>query len=264
MDDAIDDINLRAMSSSVAIKWYAGLGQLAAYEKVALDQIASEVRGQAILDMGVGGGRTVLALRELSPDYLGIDYSKAMVDTCRERFPGLRFEHMDARKMSSIENASIALAVFSCNGISMVGHDDRLAILREVHRVLKPNGIFLFTTYNRNSPEATAGFQFPTFKASRNPVQMLKRAARWTSDTVIRIKHRRKFVRHEQRTADYALINDHCHNYAVMLYYISLAKQRQQLEESGFAPDAQAFDQHGHVAAEDSRLNSILLLARKR
>lgn len=262
MDD-IDGINLRAMSATGNVKWYSRHDHLIAHEQVALGLVADEVRGQAILDIGVGGGRTVRALRELSDDYLGIDYSQAMIDACRGRYPDARFAHMDARDMGDIESSSIALAVFSCNGISMVGHADRLAILREVARVLRPGGVFLFTTYNRDSAAATAGFRFPQWEGSNNPLRVLKRAACWLGDTAVSIRNRRRLLRHEIREPNYAVINDPCHNFSVMLYYITLDDQRRQLEEAGFAPGALAFERSGRLIEDGSRLDSMLLLARK-
>lgn len=264
----IDRINLRAMRSAEVVAHYArpkrhDHDELLPHERAALNAVQHAVRGGAILDIGVGGGRTVGALREVSTDYLGIDYSQEMVDASRARYPDARFEHTDARRMTDIHDASIDLAVFSCNGISMVGHEDRLAIMREVHRVLKPQGIFLFTTYNRNSPEARAGFCFPDFDFSPNPARLLVRSARHLKDTAISVVQRLRHVRHEVHTDDYAVINDKCHNHGVMLYYITLAQQRRQLAEAGFAADAVAFDCTGQRIVEDTTLDSMALIARK-
>lgn len=262
-DHVIDQINQQMMRSSAAVEQYSGPEYLLAHERAALDELAAEVRGQPILDLGVGGGRTVNALRALSEDYLGIDYSPEMVAACRARFPGVRFELADARDLVSVPDASIALAVFSCNGISMVGHADRIAILREVHRVLRPGGAFVFTTYNRDSPDATSGFEFPEFRPSANPARVLVRGYRWLRETAVRMRNRRRFVPHEVRTAEYAVINDRCHDFGVMLYYITLAEQRRQLEAAGFAPDAPAFEHTGRRITDGSRLDSMLLVARK-
>ena len=43
------------------------------------------VRGQPILDLGVGGGRTVPLLRAVSSDYVAVDYTPAMGEACRRR-----------------------------------------------------------------------------------------------------------------------------------------------------------------------------------
>lgn len=264
MDNVIDRINLRTMRSAAVVAHYARPDQLLAHERASLDHVAAEIRGGSVLDIGVGGGRTVKALLEVSPDYLGIDYSEEMVAACRAKFPKVRFEHADARRLSSVRDASISLAVFSCNGISMVGHEDRLAIMREVHRVLKSGGVFLFTTYNRNSPEAKAGFRFPELDLSANPIRMVVRAARFVRDTAIGLYQRQQHVRHEVHTSRYAVLNDMCHNYGVMLYYITLEHQRRQLEEAGFEPDSLAFDCNGRQIVDDTTLDSMALIARKR
>jgi ubiquinone/menaquinone biosynthesis C-methylase UbiE len=264
MDNVIDRINLRTMRSAAVVAHYVRPDELLPHERASLEQVADEVRGGSVLDIGVGGGRTVKALLEVSPDYLGIDYSQEMVAACQARFPKVRFEHADARRLSNLRDASISLAVFSCNGISMVGHEDRLAIMREVHRVLKPGGVFLFTTYNRNSPEATAGFRFPELQFTANPARMLVRSARLVKDTVVSLYQRRQHIKHEVHTSRYAVLNDVCHNYGVMLYYITLAQQRRQLEDAGFAPDAVAFDCRGRRIVDDTTLDSMALIARKR
>ena len=263
MGNFIDRINLRTMRSAPVVAHYSRSNELAPHEQASLDHVLKDVEGGAVLDIGVGAGRTVKALLRVSDNYLGVDYSPEMVFACQERFPGIRFEHADARNLSNILDASIALAVFSCNGISMVSHLDRLLILREVYRVLQPGGVFLFTTYNLRSPEASAGFRFPELLLSANPLRLLVRLARFARDTTVGVYQRIKYVKHEFRMIDYALVNDRCHNYGVMLYYTTLEHQRRQLEEVGFQPDALAFDRTGCVIIGDTLLDSMALVARK-
>ena len=135
MDNVIDRINLRTMRSAAVVAHYARPDELLPHERASLDLVVAEVRGGSVLDIGVGGGRTVKALLEVSPDYLGIHYSPEM--------------------------------------------------------------------------------------------------------------------------------NDICHNYGVMLYYITLAQQRRQLEDTGFLPNAVAFDCRGRRIADDTTLDSMALIARK-
>ncbi len=263
MPNLIDEVNLATMRDARAVAEYAGPEYLLEHERLVLEQLAPEVEGQPILDIGVGGGRTVSALRALSEDYLGIDYSEEMIAVCRRRHPTVRFAHMDARHMHSIPDGSVALAVFSCNGISMVGHEDRLAILREVRRVLRPGGYFVFTTYNRESAAATAGYRFPEFHPSLNPARSVVRAARWLRSVAVGLAHRRRLRRHEVHTPGYSIINDRCHDYGVMLYYISIAEQRRQLEREGFAADAPAYECTGRLITDGTALDSMLFVARK-
>jgi ubiquinone/menaquinone biosynthesis C-methylase UbiE len=263
MVDVIDEINTRTMRSAAAVSIYARSEGLSPPERAALDRVADEVRGKAILDIGVGGGRTVPRLLEISDDYLGVDYSREMIAACQRRFPGVRLEHADARDLSNLDDASISLAVFSCNGIGMVNHADRLLIMREVHRVLQPDGVFVFSTHNQNCPDHTAGFKFPQFERSRHPLRLLVRIARFHLHTIVRLRNRWRFRKHAVRTHTYSIINDACHNYGTMLYYISLANQRRQLEEMGFRKDAEAFDLSGRQIDDDTRDSSITLIARK-
>ena len=263
MSSAVDRINLRTMRSRQVVAHYSRHVRLLPHEQAALQTVAAQVRGEPILDIGVGGGRTVSALREVSADYLGIDYSPEMIQACHKRYPGVRFEHADARRLENIADGSIALAVFSCNGISMVGHEDRLQIMREAYRVLRPGGVFLFTTYNRNCPEAAAGFRFPDFSPSLNPARLLVRFGRWSLDTLVSLVQRQSNRRHEVHTSRFALLNDMCHNYGVMLYYITLESQRRQLIDVGFEPNALAFDGNGRQISDDTVHDSMALVARK-
>jgi hypothetical protein len=51
----------------------------------------------------------------------------------------------------------------------MVHHADRLSIFREVRRVLSPNGVFVFSTFNQASAEHDSRFTPPDFAATPNP-----------------------------------------------------------------------------------------------
>src|ERR1700745_1073604 len=53
----------------------------------AVQLLASELRNRRGLDLGIGSGRTTTWLRLLTPDYVGIDYTHAMVEQARARHP---------------------------------------------------------------------------------------------------------------------------------------------------------------------------------
>lgn len=254
----VDAINRRTMRAAVAV--YATFEGLNAAERAALDSVAGLVRGGRILDMGVGGGRTTPALLELSADYIGIDYEQGMVDGCRRRFPGVRFEHADARSMPQFEDASFDLIVFAWAGICMVDHAGRLAILGEVRRLLRPGGFFIFSTYNRNSAEHDRRFEWPSLAWTFNPLLLLKRTAAFADSLARRIANRLRLRRLEVRTADYSIINDLSHDYSTMLYYIALADQRRQLEQAGFSAGAVAYAIDGSRIDGDTRDDSITLV----
>jgi SAM-dependent methyltransferase len=251
------------MSRRDVVDGYASKDELSPAESAMVDAVRDEVAGRPILDLGVGGGRTVPALRALSQDYVGIDYSREMVDACRRRFPGVRIEHGDARDLSAFPDGSFRLAVFSCNGLGMLGHDDRQRALREIHRVLDQSGVFVFSTHNRRSREHDAGFQWPPFEPSLNPLRLAARTVRFAMRTVARVGNRASHKPREERAPDYSIINDVCHDYGTLLYYIDLSTQRRHLAQVGFRPDAAAYDLSGNPIDQDTRDNSIGLIARK-
>ncbi len=130
----------------------ARLGWIDTGERILVNRIADEVRSQPILDIGVGGGRTAWMLRPLSRDYVAVDYSPEMVEACRQQYPGLDVRECDARDLSTFAEGAFALVVFSYNGIDVLDHGDRLKALAEMHRVLRPGGLILYSTGNKNGP----------------------------------------------------------------------------------------------------------------
>jgi len=251
----IDDINRHTMRASVNI--YTGFETLGPPEQRALASVSDRTRGGRILDIGVGGGRTVKALLELSADYIGIDYVDEMVQACRTKFPGVKFEHADARAMPQFADASFDLIVFAWAGICMVDHAGRIAILKEIRRLLKPSGFFIFSSYNRNSPEYSASFVFPPLELTANPVKLAARLLAFGGNLYRSARNRLQFRAHEIRTDEYAIINDKCHDYRTMLYYITLANQRTQLREAGFIDEVHAYDNRGQEVATDTTDDSI-------
>lgn len=246
----MDRVNRQTMKISADV--YAGYDELGLQEKLALENVGELVRNKRILDIGVGGGRTTAALLELSENYIGVDYVQEMVDRCRSRFPGVRFEHADARAMPQFADQAFDFIVFAWAGICMVDHAGRMAILAEVRRLLAPGGVFLFSTYNRNSVEHAQQFVFPEFSATLNPVKLLLRSVRFIVDTAHRVRNRLRFKPLEVATAEYSIINDKCHNYQTMLYYITYEEQLKQLERFGFTGNPIVFAVDGSLVKNDN------------
>lgn len=256
---AIDQINRRTMREAVGV--YARFDSLGITEVVALQSVAERVRNGSILDIGVGGGRTANALLELSRDYIGVDYVKEMVEACRARFPGVRFEHADARAMPQFADASFDLIVFAWAGICMVDHEGRIAILKEVRRLLKPGGAFIFSSYNQNSADYTRLFAFPEFTWSWHPLRLSKNLINYLNSFSARIINRLRFLSKETRTKDFGIINDVSHDYSTLLYYISPLNQIHQLRESGFADEINSYNERGGIADPNCRDGSITYVA---
>jgi len=107
-----------------------------------------------VLDLGVGTGRTAAIFGPEAAEYLGVDFSKGMIEECRERFPpptDLRFQMGDARSMPELADGSFDFILFSFNGIDYVPYDDRAKVFAEVRRLLSPEGHFLFSSHSLNA-----------------------------------------------------------------------------------------------------------------
>jgi SAM-dependent methyltransferase len=108
----------------------------------------------AMLDLGVGAGRTAYTFAPLARTYVGIDYSQPMVDLARTRVvprEGVRFEHGDARDLARFRATPFDIVLFSYNGIDSVSHADRVLIFEQVFEVLAPDGLFLFSSHSMDA-----------------------------------------------------------------------------------------------------------------
>ena len=142
-------LNLKTFRDEAVVRHYVRSTGLQGAEIGILSRIQSTFRHKRILDIGVGGGRTTLALLNISKDYIGIDISPEMITECRRCYPSIAFEVCDARELSRFPNESFDLVFFSYNGIDSIGHSDRLRALREIYRVLARGGAFAFSSHNR-------------------------------------------------------------------------------------------------------------------
>jgi SAM-dependent methyltransferase len=139
--------NLAAFSASQTVQHYADAEGLDPAEQALFARYL--VPGMAVLDIGVGGGRTTPYLSSVAQTYVGIDYSTEMIRSCRRKFPGVRFEVCDASDMSLFGEQSFDAAVFSFNGIDYLPTGAaRARCLAEVVRILVAGGVFIFSSHN--------------------------------------------------------------------------------------------------------------------
>ena len=106
---------------------------------------------QRILDLGIGTGRTSMTFSAIAKEYVGIDYSLAMINRSKsviKENESIKLMHADARDLSRFYGNPFDFILFSLNGIDNVTHEERLAILSEVKKIIKPNGFFFFSTHS--------------------------------------------------------------------------------------------------------------------
>jgi ubiquinone/menaquinone biosynthesis C-methylase UbiE len=204
--------------------------------------VRDRIEGGRILDIGVGGGRTTAGLTSISTNYVGIDYSSEMIRICKNAFPQLDLRVCDARDLSVFSDEEFDFVFFSFNGIDLVSHDDRLRILAEVLRVLKPAGIFAFSSHNLGQ----RGIGAFKWVVHWNPFLVLYCNTR----NLVNHSRNRRF---EVHTDAYSIINDSARGYSTLTYYIRVKDQIDQLRSAGFKGRVQCYDRAGKQADVDCK-----------
>jgi SAM-dependent methyltransferase len=180
--------------------------------------------GKRVLDLAVGSGRTTRYLAALASNYLGMDRSPAMLALARARYPQARFLDMDMREIGKLPARSFDFIFGPWNILSAFSHDERTQIIRRVHDLLAPGGLFAFSAHNRDWKYA-GGHPLSKPLRPRNIVDALHPMS-WVNYLS------RRGLRSEY--PDYAMFNDEAHCWQGVFYYISRDAQVQQLEACGF------------------------------
>ena len=139
--------NVEVFNDPAVVAYYDQERALHESERLLFETYLKE--GMAILDIGVGAGRTTPYLSRIAGRYVGVDYSEAMIAKCRVKFPTLSFLRIDAADMSVFPDGSFDAVVFTFNGIDCLPDDEaRTKCLRECARLLGAGGIFIVSSHN--------------------------------------------------------------------------------------------------------------------
>jgi Methylase involved in ubiquinone/menaquinone biosynthesis len=219
-----------------------------------LKSIEKDIINKKILDIGIGGGRTTRHLVNISSDYIGIDYSLNMINECKKTFSNSNIDLRvcDARNMSIFDDEMFDFILFSYNGIDYSSNYDRLLILSEVLRLLKPKGYFAFSTHNKNCGK------FNKF--------IITGRSTFIKTVYHNIKGLMNYLRNRRYCKyfeGYSIINDFGLDYSLLTYYINLNDQVRQLREIGFKGDIKAYDFEGNMATDNCRHMWIYYCVRK-
>ncbi len=111
---------------------------------------ASINKNSFILDVGCGYGRTLEELYKKGYTQLfGLDFSEKMIERAKQQFPFLTLKVQQQQEIDFSDNSFdvvLLFAVLTC----ITQNDAQLFLLKEIKRVLKPNGIIYINDFLLN------------------------------------------------------------------------------------------------------------------
>lgn len=257
-ENMVQASNTETYFSSNVLRSYTTFTLMRA-EALALLKYQPYFAQKSILDIGIGTGRTTVYLAPMAKEYVGIDFSPTFIDFVNKTMPQVKANLGDMRDLRDYKPEQFDFVMGSFNVLDVVTHEDRIKTLGEVHRVLKPGGLFIFSSHNRAVASMGSG---PKLERSMDPARAALRFVRWTR----RVRNYRKWKKHWVVTANYAIITDAGHDFSALHYYINQDTQRQQLAGEGFAT-LDVFDIDGGPLAPgdiDTKSPYVTYVAQKR
>jgi len=108
-----------------------------------------------ILDLGCGAGRTTFGMYGMGfKNIIGVDLSTSMIENAKlinkTKNLDINFEEANACDLQ-FHTDTFDVVVFSYNGLMCIPkNENRMLALKEIYRVLKKGGLFIFTAHDNN------------------------------------------------------------------------------------------------------------------
>lgn len=113
------------------------------YEKPAIRAELPDLKGKTVLVLGCGSGEDAAYLKETGAKTVtGIDIAKKLIAIAKQSYPECEFQVMDMEQLT-LPNSYLDLVYSSLAVHYLI--DGPAKCFKEVARVLKPGGIFLFS-----------------------------------------------------------------------------------------------------------------------
>jgi SAM-dependent methyltransferase len=223
---------------------YTDLSLMPAERRV-LELLGDGLHEMSMLDLGIGTGRTGYTFAPLVQRYVGLDYSARMLERAQRRLDGESGVELvlgDACDLSGV-GEGFDFVLFSFNGIDAADHEERMRILSEVRRVMKPDGRFLFSSHSLGAlPLAEHKTRSPRFDGSK-AYEAFARLRDVRYGRKIRAINERLDL-DAARERGWVIVEGRGHNFQVDDYYIDSEHQIEQLRGVGFEVGA-VFDVEG-------------------
>jgi SAM-dependent methyltransferase len=113
------------------------------YDRPACLDLLGEMAGRSVLDVACGPGLYAEELVARGAGVIGFDQSPRMVELSRQRVPSGEFRVHDlADRLDWLPDDSVDLVLFA---LALEYVDDRVSALRELRRVLRPDGALVLS-----------------------------------------------------------------------------------------------------------------------
>jgi SAM-dependent methyltransferase len=194
-------------------------------ERVVLSKYHDALTGR-VLEFGIGGGRLTSYLIEIADTLHGVDIADDMVTYCREHYPAGTFVQEDLRNLSAWGSDAWDAIYGGYNTFDTLSCTERDALFADVARLLRPGGLFIFSSHNRG-----------TVPLARKPWDLVRlrprRLARWLVQRPRAILNYSRLAAFQHVEEDYAIVVDEALDYGLLQIYIGRDAQQRQLAKHG-------------------------------
>ena len=126
----------------------------------------------SLIEAGTGGGRIALEVLEEYPnlDIVAFDFVEDMIRSAKEKSSAIDFRVSDASDLSEFEDESFEFSIYLQQIVSLVPEELISKVLDESYRILKKDGVILFSFlyYEGRKINPILSFLTNTFRTLRN------------------------------------------------------------------------------------------------
>ena len=143
---ATEKVNEKSYNNTEIVNYYSDFisAGLFHYEEMLIEEYF--VTGGKTLDISCGAGRVTIPLHERGFQVVGIDYAEKMIDAARVLNEAIDYRVGNILS-SQFADQEFDNVIFSFNGLMLIGtYTDRLSAMKEIRRIIKKTGNFIFTT----------------------------------------------------------------------------------------------------------------------
>ncbi len=129
-----------------AFHWLQDRGLYRSVWKREMRLLVRNIKEKVVLDAGCGTGYTAYSLSSIARVIVGIDFKEKRINEAKEKYQADNLYFMEANIEKIPFPDSFFDIVYSCWVLEHLEHPEQF--LKEVHRVLKPDGILLLLVPN--------------------------------------------------------------------------------------------------------------------